>query len=169
MIGKIVNLSYNYQPVWQNRYFNGEDGATIFDGIRVYIKDDTIGIDDNRTGWLEGESNYKHIVRLWDEGSNKQGFKYPHSYDIIWDSTRFDIATIFNQYAPFNIYDVTYTDSITEAPFYLVGTTANKFDIDKTKIGILSEPELNIAYKTWEVIFQKTAGEDHLGSETCRH
>jgi len=160
MVGKIVNLGYNYQPVWQNRYFNGEDGATTFDGIRIYIEDDIVEIDAARTGWLVGKTNYIHIVRLWDEGSNKEGFKYPHSYDIAWDSTRIESATIFNQYAPFNIYDVTYSDSITEAPFYLVGAIANKFDIEKTKIGILSEPELNTAYKTWEVSFQKTAGED---------
>ena len=162
LIGNTVNITYNYQPVWQNRYFNSEDGATTFDGIRVYVHDDTIGINSSKTGWLEGDCNYSHLVRIWDEGGTNQGFKYPHSYDIVWDSTRIDSATSFNQYAPFIIYDVTFSDSITVAPFYLVGTSAGKFDIDKTKIGILSQPELNIAYKTWEVTFLKIAGVDPI-------
>lgn len=162
LIGKSVQLTYNYQPVWQNRYFNGEDGATVFDGIRVYIEDDSIAINDDKTGWLEGETNYIHSVKLWDKGTNQQGFRYPHSYDIVWDTTRVDSITKFNQYAPFIIYDVTYSDSITIAPFFLVNTVQNRFDIDKTKIGILSKPELYLSNKTWEISFRKPTSEDPI-------
>jgi len=155
LVGHTIQVSFKYQPVWQNRYFNGEDGCTVFDGLRLFIQDDTVGINKSETGWLFGETNYSHTVRVWDEGGSAPGFKYPHTYEIRWDKALIDSPTVFKQYAPFRIYDVTYAymDSIFEAAFYLPG--GKQYDINKPthKIGILSEPVLNSANKTWEVKF----------------
>jgi len=153
LVGDSVQISYVRQPVWQSRYFSNEDANTVFDGIRVYVKDDIVEINHAETGWLEGETNYTHLAGVWDVGTTHEGFKYPHSYEIVWQDDYVPSIVDTNQSAPFIIYDVTYPDSITVAPYYLLSTVARKFDINKTKIGILSEPVLDVTKKTWEVRF----------------
>ena len=164
LLGETVYLSYKPQPLWQSRYFSNEDANVVFDGIRLYVTDHEVGINHEETGWLEGSSNYVHSVGIWDVGTNNPGFKHPHSYEIIWQDNFVPSIVDTNQSAPFIIYDITYTDSITIAPYYLI-PPADKYDIEKTKIGILSEPVLNTAYKTWELKFIPPVAEEAIDPE----
>ena len=158
LVGATVQIDYKNQPVWQSRYFDSEDANTVFDGIRIYVDNHVAEINEEETGWLEGETNYEHLVGVWDAGTNNAGFKYPHSYEIVWQNNYVPSIVDASQSAPFIIYDVTYPDHIEVAPYFIVPTTGGKFDIDKTTIGILSEPVLDVANKTWGVRFLKPIG-----------
>jgi len=157
-----LEVTYYHQPVFENKYFNLEDAATVFDGMRIFTKDEAIALNKEETGWLMGETNYLHKVQIWDLGQSTQGFAHPRIYELHWDEKYLETPTLFNQKAPFIIQDVTYAykDSITNAPFYIVG--GQTFNIDQHKIGILSEPELKIENKTWEIKFTPPAGQDKI-------
>jgi hypothetical protein len=153
LVGNTVRVSYRHQPVWSSRYIQNQDANPVFDGIRLYVSDDITEINHDETGWIQGETNYAHLTNLWDSGTTNEGFKHPHTYEIHWQEEYDSSLVVTSQTAPFVIYDVTYPDSITVAPYYLVGSTAGVFNIDKTKIGILSEPVLDVSKKTWEIRF----------------
>ncbi|MCF7886778.1 MAG: hypothetical protein K9M80_09805 [Candidatus Marinimicrobia bacterium] len=151
LFNKQIQIKYKYQPVFQDKYFKGEDGNTSFDGMRIIVKDDSIGVHDNQTGWLVGTSNLGYRIDKW----YNEAEKYSHSYKIVWDEKYMEEPTLYNQYAPFRILDITYAykDSVTEAPFLIIGAVNNEFDYQKSSIGILREEEQTIENTTWKLTF----------------
>jgi len=141
-------VKYKYQPVWQNRYFNNEDAATIFDGLRLFTKDDTVGINESETGWLTGESNIStQITRFnYTDGSTGERIYIPYApniYQFEWDTTYMDTATWVGNYAPFKIKDVTYAykDSTFYVPFVLSGGNEFKYSVSQVIVLTDSIPE----------------------------
>ncbi len=151
LYGKELQVQYKHQPVFQNKDFNGGDGNDSFDGMRVIINNDDVAIRNDHTGWTKGESNMRFLVEQW----YKEADLYSNSYKIIWDEEFLNEKTAFGQYAPFRIYDITYSyqDSVSLAPFLIIGAVQNTFDFKKSGIGILKSEEQTIENTTWKVTF----------------
>ena len=49
--GSIYEISYVYYTVFQSTSLNGEDDNPAFDGVRVYVITDALGIDSLNSGW----------------------------------------------------------------------------------------------------------------------
>jgi len=150
IIGENILIKYKYQPVFENTYFDGEDGNTSFDGMRIILKDDKVEIMEDYTGWTKSESNMGHLVEQWYEEADK----YPNTYKIIWDEEFLNEPTEYGQYAPFRVYDITfaYKDSTFLAPFLIIGAVSNTFNFKKSSIGILKDSEQSIENTTWQFI-----------------
>lgn len=61
--GNVYYVTYKYYPVYQSSYINGEDANPSFDGMRLFVYKDTLGIDYNNSGWLPGKkTNLKATI-----------------------------------------------------------------------------------------------------------
>ncbi|MCH8327296.1 MAG: hypothetical protein IID15_02060 [Candidatus Marinimicrobia bacterium] len=162
-IGDSVVIAYNHQPLWQGTHLSLEDANPPFDGIRLFVDDHLVAPSDE-SGWLEGKSNYTSRIRLWDQGLVSAGFPYPHSYEIRWQAELVSSGIDTAQSAPFIIYDVTDPDNITVAPYKLLSPVSNVYDINRTKIGILTVPNpvIEVENKTWEVVLKKPLSGDAI-------
>ncbi len=50
--GEEFEITYQYFPVFESSQRRGEDSNPVFDGIRIFVSDDELGIDSLRSGWL---------------------------------------------------------------------------------------------------------------------
>lgn len=63
--GNVYYVTYKYYPVYQSSYINGEDANPAFDGMRVFLYNDTLGIDYKNSGWLPGKKTNLKDTILW--------------------------------------------------------------------------------------------------------
>lgn len=45
-------IEYQYFAVFESTRLNNEDGNPVFDGVRVLVKDEPLGLDSARSGWI---------------------------------------------------------------------------------------------------------------------
>jgi len=50
--GQEFQIQYQYYAVYQSTRLNAEDGNPVFDGLRVLAKDEPLGLDSVRSGWI---------------------------------------------------------------------------------------------------------------------
>lgn len=50
--GSVYYVYYKYYPVYQSSYLKNEDANPAFDGMRIFVNADTLGIDRKNSGWL---------------------------------------------------------------------------------------------------------------------
>ncbi|MGC8898761.1 MAG: hypothetical protein ACP5JH_11450 [Bacteroidota bacterium] len=109
---EITNPSSPF-PVFKNStYVRGEDSNPLFDGMRLYVQNDSAGWDPVNTKWISGQSNTQFIVSL-DEVTRRTYFQhpkpgYPDSYEIrvgIPDTSW--LYNSFQQTTNFQVWDVT--------------------------------------------------------------
>jgi len=58
-------VTYKYYPVYQSSYIKGEDANPSFDGMRVFLYNDTLGIDYKNSGWMPGKKTNLKDTILW--------------------------------------------------------------------------------------------------------
>jgi len=56
------SVSYQYYAVFASTSVKGEDNNPVFDGVRLYAKDEPLGIDSIRSGWVKNSSNLAGAV-----------------------------------------------------------------------------------------------------------
>ena len=54
MIGKVVDVRYRYYAVKGSGEISGGDGSEVFDGMRLRVWNDALGLDLERSGWGGG-------------------------------------------------------------------------------------------------------------------
>jgi hypothetical protein len=99
-------IRYEYFPIYQSTYLNGEDGNPVFDGIQLFVEDEKeIRIDEEKTGWVRGgvrEKGYELRVQLFQTGK-----PYPASYEIRFADENIDEDDFFRTPVPFTIWNLT--------------------------------------------------------------
>jgi hypothetical protein len=78
-----VEVRYRYYAVKDNRELGGGDGSDVFDGMRVRVWNDTLGLDLGRSGWGGGS-----VGRIgWSISTATLGFgrrMYPADFRIVF-------------------------------------------------------------------------------------
>jgi hypothetical protein len=78
-----VEVRYRYYAVKDNRELGGGDGSDVFDGMRVRVWNDTLGLDLERSGWGGGS-----VGRIgWSISTATLGFgrrMYPADFRIVF-------------------------------------------------------------------------------------
>lgn len=155
LLNETVYLSFNYKPIFRSSYLNKEDGMPVFDGMKLYIQDDKLARNIRKSGWIDSETTLSGSI------TQESDTLYPHDYKLVWNSAYESEATVFNQYAPFKIYDMYDT---TEAAIYLSPTPDNNrghYSID-SDIFILSEATPSPDYNIWRIWFNYPTGGDTI-------
>lgn len=63
--GNVYYVTYKYYPVYQSNYIKGEDANPSFDGMRLFIYNDTLGIDRKNSGWEPGKKTNLKDTIIW--------------------------------------------------------------------------------------------------------
>jgi len=63
--GNAFFVSYKYYPVYQSNYIKGEDANPAFDGMRVFVFNDTLGIDRINSGWMPSKKTNLRDSIVW--------------------------------------------------------------------------------------------------------
>ncbi|MEW6511443.1 MAG: hypothetical protein AB1428_10830 [Bacteroidota bacterium] len=81
--------SYQYYPVYGSRLLSSEDSNPVFDGMRVYVQDEPLGIDSARSAWAT-VNNTSLRVRVQKPVSLPSTFPFrpaPIDIDMVWGRT----------------------------------------------------------------------------------
>ena len=106
---KYAEITYQYYPVFESPFINGEDRNDYFDGLRVLVKNDRLEPSDERSGWLQGDELQQAMVQFGFIGPNdpipEENLEYPN-----W---QFDLSLYINQGVPvpYDFYIIVY-DSV---------------------------------------------------------
>lgn len=119
---EVFTIEYRYYPVFESQYVNSEDGNPTFDGMRLYVQMDTLGLDLENTGWVNEVSTNLIDSLQWDPKGNYPGNKVKYRAD--WEVRWLALDTLAggawanvgdtalnqllqNVFCPFNIVDAT--------------------------------------------------------------
>ena len=99
-----VDVSYKHFPLYQSSKVDGEISNPIFDGMRIRLQNDLVGVNYDSTGWLVGETNYRQEItaqRL-----------YPADFHLIFEGNIGDSVTQCSRSVstPFRVKNVTDDD-----------------------------------------------------------
>ena len=97
-------ISYKYYPLYNSSSMNGEPDNPIFDGMKIYLYDDEVGVNHDSTGWLIGEANYRHEIT--------DSRLYPADFHLIFEGNIGDSVAVdnYNKRSPFYVKNVTHDD-----------------------------------------------------------
>ena len=62
LIAGQADISYKHFPLYQSSKVDGEISNPIFDGMRIKLQNDLMGVNYDSTGWLVGETNYRQEI-----------------------------------------------------------------------------------------------------------
>jgi hypothetical protein len=86
---KSVQLITKYYPVYQSTLFNNEDFNAVFNGVKLFVKDDVLSADETKSKWVQGKSNLVAKLGLPTVGSKE---KYPADYEVSFSTQKIDSA-----------------------------------------------------------------------------
>ena len=49
--GDEITIEYTYYPLWESSRLNNEESNPVFDGMKIYVKDQPLEIDEMKTAW----------------------------------------------------------------------------------------------------------------------
>ncbi|MFC2083789.1 hypothetical protein ACFLS9_01910 [Bacteroidota bacterium] len=89
-----LNITYRYFPVFESANFMNEDSNPVFDGIIVKVYDEeALAFDEDKSRWVEGNTNYEFTARLSTVGAKKM--LYPGDFELSFSSQNVDSAITF--------------------------------------------------------------------------
>ena len=100
-----LTVSYKYYPIFHGIAMNGEMDNPIFDGMRIFLYDSDVGLNEDSTMWIIGNSNYRHNVNV--------SRIYPADFELQFEGNIRDSISVdaYGTHAPFIIKNVTHDDS----------------------------------------------------------
>lgn len=89
--GSSFEISYLYFTVFESTNLNGEDSNPSFDGVRVYVTADPLGIDSTNSGWVV-VNNTNLTTRIFRPTAlpGSPWRMAPVDMQIVWNSTERD-------------------------------------------------------------------------------
>ncbi|OQA67281.1 MAG: hypothetical protein B6D44_04400 [Ignavibacteriales bacterium UTCHB2] len=124
--GNLFNVYYRYYPVYKSKLLNNEDGNQAFDGLRVFIKNDSLHFDPENTKFIHNST-----VTVLDTifypaliGPTNLRTKISADWEIRWNDTDTladgswkyadTINTLLGKFAcPFKIFNLTANEPAT--------------------------------------------------------
>ena len=139
--GDSVKIEYTHYPLWESKRLNNEESNPVVDGIKIYVKDKILALNDEKSKWTDGSTgNYQATIGPYD---GKRSNMRAADYEVRWFDSIADTSSLGTATAPFQIWNV--TPGL--VPF-------------KKKIVVL---DYKVRNKTWDlgesvVIFEEGAG-----------
>ncbi|MEA3392260.1 MAG: hypothetical protein U9Q91_04710, partial [Candidatus Marinimicrobia bacterium] len=153
LLNDTVYLTFNYKPIYQSGYLNNEDAMQVFDGMKLFVKDDPLARDLDKSGWYNSQTTLSGSI------TQESDDIYDHDYQLVWNEDYLNENTVFNQHAPFKIYDMS-TDT-TEAPIYISPHEGGNYTMN-SDIFILSEATASMDYAVWRLWFNYPTSGDTI-------
>ena len=86
--GETFHVEYQYYAVFESSQLGNEDNNPVFDGMRLFIKDEPLGIDSLRSGWIV-KNNTNLIAQIGKNAAlgTNPFTPIPVDFEIRWNST----------------------------------------------------------------------------------
>jgi hypothetical protein len=99
--------SYLYYPILNSSSTAGETNNPIFDGMKIYLFNENIGVDVDSSGWIGANAPY--CYRIFDQRV------HPADFEIIWEGDVGDSITAdySNLPSPFRVRNITEDNEVT--------------------------------------------------------
>jgi hypothetical protein len=86
--GEEFEVSYRNLPVYASPFLQGEDSNPVFDGIRLYVQDDVLGIDSADSRWIVQQNNNVVGVVQKPQALPSAPFRpAPINLEVRWNNT----------------------------------------------------------------------------------
>jgi len=90
-LGETFTAEYKIMPVWNSLSMDGEDNNPVFDGIKVYVKDDPLMLDPlstqgGRSGFkkIETQTNFGDAYTEIGLAPTNEAAPYPADFEFIF-------------------------------------------------------------------------------------
>ena len=96
--------TYTHFPIRDSERLDNEESNPVFDGMKIYVNDQPLEINDAQTGWnTYTPTNYSGVVGVYSQGGNA----YPADYEVRFSSSIVDTGAFAGILTPFEIYKTT--------------------------------------------------------------
>jgi hypothetical protein len=160
---QVFQVTYQFYPIYGSSYLQNEDYNPVFDGMKVYVRNDKTALDTTKTGWsARRNTNVIPVVSNSKSGTVKP---FRGDYEIRFNSTQFDSArgqfvspgdTAINRIVtPFTVWN---TRDNKKAQFFiseLAKSRNSRWDVGETTI-LLDPDRPGTSNTTYQVIFNPT-------------
>ena len=96
--------TYTHFSIRDSERLDNEESNPVFDGMKIYVNDQPLEINDAQTGWnTYTPTNYSGVVGVYSQGGNA----YPADYEVRFSSSIVDTGAFAGILTPFEIYKTT--------------------------------------------------------------
>ena len=92
--GEQYQVNYTFWPIKNSRLFNLEEANPVFDGMKIYLKDEELRLDTQNSGW-SSSSNAKSVYSITPYNGNND-YMYPADYEVRFSSSIVDTGSLNN-------------------------------------------------------------------------
>ncbi|RMF07410.1 MAG: hypothetical protein D6762_07565 [Candidatus Neomarinimicrobiota bacterium] len=142
--GTTYLVSYQYFPLYQSDYVQGEALNPVFDGIQLLVYDDPLALLADSSGWITGDCGWVPTVKV----SDFQGVLYPADYEIRWEGGLGDSVSsdaLFGVAAPFSVWNLSANKP---SRFVIIENDHDGvWDVDEPIIILYGESGMNTCYQ----------------------
>ncbi|NWF90982.1 MAG: hypothetical protein HXY50_16165 [Ignavibacteriaceae bacterium] len=114
---------YRYFPIPASDLLNGEDGNPSFNGLRLYVTNDSLSIDYKNSGFINSSTNLNDTIFYPPTAGNPK-VKYRADWELRW--TGFDTTATGQWVTPGDTAQTNLGSVKVVCPFKLVNTTTNE-------------------------------------------
>lgn len=151
--GAELTVSLRYAPLYRSRLLEFEEANIVFDGLHVFVDDDSLAVNQQASGWLSGSDEYPWSALVATAGPGRIG--QPSDYEIRFSDS--PVTSSFNNGVPlpFEVFNLTRAN----AP-----VTVHTPDIVRNGAWDVREPLIFLEdldgqlTATWEVRFEEGSG-----------
>jgi hypothetical protein len=103
--GETVVAEYRHAPVLNSTLLDREEANPVFDGLRIFVQEEDLGLDFEETGWSEGDAAYDWITRTATAGPGR--IAQPSDYEIRFTNEPVGNAVSTDLPIPFEVFNLT--------------------------------------------------------------
>ncbi len=89
--GNQYEISYRYYPVFESRLIQNEDGNEVFDGIRIFVQEDALSIDQEESRFITNSAISVIDSKVYPPVIGGEKVKLRTDWEIRWNNT--DVAS----------------------------------------------------------------------------
>ncbi len=144
--GSPVMATFAYAPIYQSMLFSGEEANIVFEGLHVFVTDDTLAVNHEETGWNSDEIGIPFEIFEATVGPGR--IPQPSDYEISFADSPVGTSFSNNLPVPFEVINLTAANLPIEV-FVPDFDRDNVWDVDEPIIFLETIDEELTA--TWEV------------------
>ncbi|MCY4224273.1 MAG: hypothetical protein OXF06_05495 [Bacteroidetes bacterium] len=103
--GEELQASFQYAPLYQSKFLDGEEANIVFEGLHVFVLDDPLEFDVEASGWVGNSSDIHFQFRIASTGPGR--IIQPNDYEIRFSDAPVGTGFSNNIPVPFEVFNVT--------------------------------------------------------------
>lgn len=145
--GELLVARFKYAPLAGSTALRGEETNIVFDGLHLFVQRETLAVDDEQTGWVQG-SGPAHEVMVARSGPGRVA--QPSDYEITFSNAPVSTGFSNNLPLPFSIVNLTQANTPVQA--FVPDINRNGSWDTGEQIIFLEQVDGRLT-ATWEVLF----------------